>query len=306
MCYCHDGDGLTNNALCRFSGFRSRGRLQGSHQHTGQDRRRSAGQHGKGVRGDKRQEQRQQRRRRTNERVAFAACRMPSFFSSFLPCTPQRSKITAVISLKGRPFPHGRTYFTFKFQFSLVRYGCPCRDAQSRWKSAPLPPAPTPHASLAPASASFRPRTAPETQTRGAPVFSTHRLQPSSSYGAAEDGKGTFSLAVLAPSCAAAANADLETPEEAAMIPTTAPASPAVREPSQYRADACSSRAFCQLCLCYPQGPLYGWFHATHSRRYLLYPFLSSLLFLVSHVCDEIHIFIFSHHNPASALIVLS
>lgn len=58
------------------------------------------------------------------------------------------------------------------------------------------------------------------------------------SYGAAngvEDGKGTFTPAVLAPSStpastpAAIAAGDVETPEEAMMIPTTAPVSPTVR-----------------------------------------------------------------------------
>ncbi|CAM9708466.1 unnamed protein product, partial [Ectocarpus sp. 8 AP-2014] len=52
------------------------------------------------------------------------------------------------------------------------------------------------------------------------------------SYGAAngvKDGKGTFTPAVLAPSStpAAVAAGDVETPEEAMMIPTTAPVSPA-------------------------------------------------------------------------------
>lgn len=58
-------------------------------------------------------------------------------------------------------------------------------------------------------------------------LYST-RLQSSSSYGAAEDGQGTFSPAVLALTCAAAAKADVENPEEVMMIPETAPPSPAV------------------------------------------------------------------------------
>eukprot|EP00752_Nemacystus_decipiens_P012021 g10656.t1 len=53
----------------------------------------------------------------------------------------------------------------------------------------------------------------------------------SSSYGAAENGSanGAFAPAVLAPAsdAAAAIKADVETPEEAVMIPATAPASPA-------------------------------------------------------------------------------